>query len=190
MDTIATLWNADTPDAAEALLKTTAAKPLRLQNFVGNEFYKASSSADALESFNPRTGKVLVHVPSSSAADVDQAVDAASNAFPSWSRTPRQERARLLQKVAHLIQENKNLFAVWESIDQGKTLARAEAEVDRAATNFRYGLVAPDSPLLRRHEELWTNAAQHCYKQLFRPVYSPRGGDRPLRRRRVTRHGV
>ncbi|KIE02229.1 Aldehyde dehydrogenase domain protein, partial [Metarhizium majus ARSEF 297] len=138
MDTIATLWNADTPDAAEALLKTTAAKPLRLQNFVGNEFYKASSSVDALESFNPRTGKVLVHVPSSSPADVDQAVDAAANAFPSWSRTPRQERARLLQKVAHLIQENKNLFAVWESMDQGKTLARAEAEVDRAATNFSY----------------------------------------------------
>lgn len=137
MDTIATLWNTNTSEKAEALLQATNAKPLWLQNFVNNEFQDISSSATTVDCFNPRTGKVLVQIPSSSQSDVDQAVDAAAKAFPSWSQTTRHERARLLLKVAELIKENKETFAVWESIDQGKTLARARTEVDRAVANFR-----------------------------------------------------
>lgn len=138
MDTITTLWNINTPEKAEALLKTTDTTPLRLQNFVNNEFQEFSSSATAVDCFNPRTGKLLVQVPCTSQSDVEHAVEAAAMAFPSWSQTTRHDRARLLQKVADLIEENRETFAVWESIDQGKTLARARAEVDRAVTNFRY----------------------------------------------------
>jgi acyl-CoA reductase-like NAD-dependent aldehyde dehydrogenase len=39
-----------------------------------------------------------------------------------------------------LMEENRELFAVWETIDQGKTLERARIEVDRAVSNFSYYL--------------------------------------------------
>lgn len=137
MDTITALWNANTPEAADALLQSTNAQPLRIQNFVDNDFQQLSPSATCIDSYNPRTGKPLIQVPCSSHADVHEAVDAAARAFPSWSQTSRRERSRLLQKVADLIEENKLMLALWESIDQGKTITRAIAEIERAASNFR-----------------------------------------------------
>jgi acyl-CoA reductase-like NAD-dependent aldehyde dehydrogenase len=67
---------------------------------------------------------------------VDSAVLAAEAAFKTWSKTTRTERSKYLQRIAALIQENRELFAVWESIDQGKTLERGRVEVDRAVSNF------------------------------------------------------
>jgi acyl-CoA reductase-like NAD-dependent aldehyde dehydrogenase len=67
---------------------------------------------------------------------VDSAVLAAEAAFKTWSKTTRAERSKYLQRIAALIQENRELFAVWESIDQGKTLERGRVEVDRAVSNF------------------------------------------------------
>lgn len=94
-------------------------------------------TANYVDSINPKTGKSFARVPISSAAQVDHALQAATDAFKKWSRTTAAFRSSLLQRVAFLIEENKELLAVWESIDQGKTVARARVEVDRAATNFR-----------------------------------------------------
>ncbi|KAH7250903.1 Aldehyde/histidinol dehydrogenase, partial [Fusarium tricinctum] len=105
------------------------------QNYVSNEF-DTSSPANFFDSINPKTGKSFARVPISSAAQVDHALQAATNAFKTWSKTTAAYRSSLLERVARLVEENKELLAVWESIDQGKTLARARVEVDRAATNF------------------------------------------------------
>lgn len=78
-----------------------------------------------------------MRIPISDAPDVDAAVIAAKEAFPAWSRTSRKIRSGYLQKIATLLEENKELFAVWESIDQGQTIQRARIEVDRAVSNFQ-----------------------------------------------------
>lgn len=138
MDTISALWELDTLQRAEDFLAISPRRPLLLQNFVGSEFRPHSASDKWIKSFNPRTGDVLAQVPRSALSDVGDAVDAAAQAFPSWSQTSRLERSEVLQRVASILAEKKELFAVWESIDQGKTLERARVETDRAVTNFRY----------------------------------------------------
>ncbi|KAE8323892.1 aldehyde dehydrogenase family-domain-containing protein [Aspergillus sergii] len=112
--------------------------PIRLRNFVGNEFRLCATPNKWVNSFNPRNGKVLVQVPLSDSTDVEVAVETATKAFPSWSRTSRKARSQMLQRIASIISDEKELFAVWESIDQGKTLARARVEVERAIDNFNY----------------------------------------------------
>lgn len=137
MNLISTLWELDTAERAEAYL-TSLARPVRLQNFIENDYSEHSEPSHWIDSFNPRTGELLAQVPRSALSDVDRAVDAASRAFPSWSRTSRQERSEVLLQIASILSEKKELFAVWESLDQGKTLGRARVEVDRAISNFRY----------------------------------------------------
>lgn len=137
MDLISTLWNLDTADRADAHLASLTS-PIRVQNFIEGDYSHHADPTHWIDSFNPRTGKLLVEIPHSALSDVDRAVDAASRAFPIWSRTSRQERSEILLRIAAILNEKKELFAVWESIDQGKTLSRARVEVDRAISNFRY----------------------------------------------------
>lgn len=123
-------WNCNSLEKAEA----SRAAPLELENFVSNQF---SPSTQHLDAVNPKTGKVFARVPVSSAEQVDGAVKSATEAFKTWSKTTVAVRSKHLQRIAQLIQENHELFAVWESLDQGKTLARARVEVDRAISNFK-----------------------------------------------------
>ncbi|PSR99109.1 aldehyde dehydrogenase domain-containing protein [Coniella lustricola] len=134
------LWAANSLDKADALLQQidSASSPLTLQHFSQNTFSAADESAKHIDSFEPKTGRCIARIPCASAADVDAAVKSAKAAFPAWSKTPRAERSRLLRRVSDIIAENRELFAVWESIDQGKTLERARIEVDRAISNFSY----------------------------------------------------
>lgn len=138
MDAVSQLWELDSSESASSYLASLAGKPIRLQNFINNEFHCHSETSTLIESFNPRSGELLAHLPRSTGSEVDLAVDAAAQAFPSWSQTSRQERSDILIRIASIIADRKEMFAVWESIDQGKTLARARMEVERAISNFRY----------------------------------------------------
>ena len=130
------LWALNTEAKAHEFLASNS-QPIHLSNFVGNAFVAHTESEDWIDSMNPRTAKTLAKIPRSGPADVEAAVDAAAKAFPSWSNTSRKVRSQLLQRIAGLISDNKELFAVWESIDQGKTLSRARIEIDRAIDNFK-----------------------------------------------------
>ncbi|KAK2678729.1 RmlC-like jelly roll fold [Fusarium oxysporum f. sp. vasinfectum] len=135
---IETAWRFQTLESIDRFISSdNVSAQLSLQNYVSNGF-DTSLTANYVDSINPKTGKSFARVPISSAAQVDHALQAATDAFQTWSRTTADFRSSLLQRVAFLIEENKELLAVWESIDQGKTVARARVEVDRAATNFRY----------------------------------------------------
>lgn len=136
MEAITALWQLNTEQKANEFMASLR-EPVRISNFVGNEFVPCVISNEWVDSFDPRTGKKLGQVPLSDSADVEVAVEAATKAFPSWSQTSRKARSRILQKIANMISEEKELFAVWESIDQGKTLARARVEVERAIDNFK-----------------------------------------------------
>lgn len=131
------LWEANTIEKATTLLNQLQGQPLTLQHFTDNTFTTTESSK-YIDSFDPKTGNLIARVPCASPEEVDTATKAAKAAFPAWSKTPHAERSRYLRRVSDLIAENRELFAVWESIDQGKTLDRARVEVDRAVTNFAY----------------------------------------------------
>ncbi|XP_020635374.3 2-aminomuconic semialdehyde dehydrogenase isoform X2 [Pogona vitticeps] len=88
---------------------------LVLENYIGGQFVPCSSY---LDSYDPSTGEVYCKVPDSGQEEIDAAVKAAQNAFPGWSSKSPQERAKLLSKLADLIEDDLELFAQAESKDQ------------------------------------------------------------------------
>jgi aminomuconate-semialdehyde/2-hydroxymuconate-6-semialdehyde dehydrogenase len=110
----------------------------RIVNFIGGEL-RVPGSGSYLEDVNPATGKVIAEIADSDKTDVDAAVAAASRAFPSWRKTPAEQRSKLLMRLADLVEENFDELASLESEDNGKPIALARRlDVPRAIQNFRF----------------------------------------------------
>ena len=112
--------------------------PCRGRMLIGGEWREAEGGA-TLDSIDPASGKVIGLVPDASASDIDAAVQAARAAQPGWAATPPAERARILWKVADLIEANIDELSELEALDQGKPLYVARwAEIPGAAGQFRF----------------------------------------------------
>jgi len=110
----------------------------RILNFIDGA-YKEPTTAKWLDKRNPANDEVIYQLPDSGELDVVQAVQAAHKAFEKWSKTPTEERARLLFRIADLIQERLEEFAASESEDTGKPLSLARSlDIPRAVQNFRF----------------------------------------------------
>src|SRR6185437_2217740 len=100
-----------------------------------------SVSGKTFPSYDPSTGEVLATVAEGDQPDIDLAVKAARKAFETgpWRKMSPSERGRLIWKLADLIEQHLEEFALLESLDNGKplTIARA-ADVPLAADLFRY----------------------------------------------------
>ncbi|KAK4144446.1 uncharacterized protein C8A04DRAFT_11572 [Dichotomopilus funicola] len=132
------IWTCNTVERAASFIGSQKS-PICLPNYVAGRLTPLQSQPMALiDSFNPQTGSLLCKLPCTPASDVETAIQHARHAFTTWSKTTRRERSSHLRRISDLLQEHRELFAVWESIDQGKTLERARIEVDRAISNFSY----------------------------------------------------
>ncbi len=106
-------------------------------NFIGNSWQPAHSGATD-DVINPATGEVISAVPSSDAADVDDAVRAAAAAFPAWAdKTPR-ERSELLHALADAIEKDMPELTRLESLNVGKPVSIMEFEMDLTLDNWRF----------------------------------------------------
>ncbi len=94
--------------------------------FIGGEWIAAASHFDAV---NPATAKKLASIGEAGAADVDAAVRAARAAQPAWAKLGGHGRARFLYALARLVQKHARLFAVLETMDNGKPI-RESRDVD------------------------------------------------------------
>ena len=110
----------------------------KIQNYIGGELVEPISKK-YLDNYNPAIGKVYSLIPDSDEKDVQKAVDAAQAAFPSWSHTPKEERSKILMKIADLIDRDFEKLAVAESIDHGKPVWLAKMiDIPRASANMRF----------------------------------------------------
>jgi aminomuconate-semialdehyde/2-hydroxymuconate-6-semialdehyde dehydrogenase len=92
-----------------------------------------------LDDIEPATGRVHARVAAGTAEDVERAVAAAKRAFPSWSRTPAEERSRRLTDLADRIESDAERFAHAESVDTGKPIRLARRlDIPRAVANLRF----------------------------------------------------
>ena len=110
---------------------------LQLLNYINGELIRPVSQS-FLDNYNPANGAVYSQLPDSDAQDVELAFQAAKNAFPAWKNTSTEERFKLLNKIAELIDANNDELAKAESIDQGKPFWLAKNEMIRSAQNFRF----------------------------------------------------
>lgn len=94
---------------------------------------------ELLASYNPANGEELAKFVDATDADVDAAVAAAQQAFKTWRHTTVTERAAILNKIADVIDENAELFALQETLDNGKPIRETRAaDIPLAADHFRY----------------------------------------------------
>ncbi|MCL1603097.1 aldehyde dehydrogenase family protein [Succinatimonas hippei] len=101
--------------------------------------WKDASDNAVIKTYCPATGDFLAECADASKEDVDTAVKAAQKAFISWSKTTPKERAAILNKVADIIDANKEELALIESADNGKPLRETRIiDIPYASAHFRY----------------------------------------------------
>ena len=119
----------------------------KILNYINGELVEPKSG-NYLDNYNPSNGKVYSLIPDSDKDDIDAAVDAAKEAFNTWSKTPKQERSDILMKLADAIEKNFEELVKAESKDNGKpeSLA-AHVDIPRAPANIRFfaGAILHDS---------------------------------------------
>ncbi len=98
-----------------------------VSNFINGE--QISGSNGTLDVYSPLDGSIISQVPIASLSELDKAVDAARNAFKSWSEMPIKERTQVFFKYRNLLEENIEELTNLVSEENGKTYSEAKAEV-------------------------------------------------------------
>lgn len=108
------------------------------QLYIDGKWRDAADGA-TLPAINPYNQEVHGRVPVATAGDVDDAVRAARRAFEKvWSKTTPGERAKLLNKVADLLDADADRMALLETTDNGKVIRETHSQMGYAARIFRY----------------------------------------------------
>ena len=106
-------------------------------NFIGGEWREGiDGGVDAV--LDPATGETIAEVASSSAADIDRAVAAATDAFPGWAATTPAERATALWRLADRMEEHQDELVALESRNVGKPIAAVPEEIEFDIDNLRF----------------------------------------------------
>jgi succinate-semialdehyde dehydrogenase / glutarate-semialdehyde dehydrogenase len=109
---------------------------------------------------NPATEEVITEIAFGTRAEAKRAVDAAGKAMPAWMKLTPYDRAKILKKTADLMRDRADAIARTLTMEQGKPLPEAKAEVLHSADTFEwfaeegkraYGQVIPNSQPGKRH---------------------------------------
>ncbi|ROZ62123.1 aldehyde dehydrogenase [Ramlibacter sp. WS9] len=123
--------NPNTPGA------TVAFKPA-YDNFIGGKFVPPLKG-QYFDVITPISGKVYTKAARSGPEDIELALDAAHAAADAWGRTSPAERANVLLKIADRLEQNLELLAYAESVDNGKPIRETlNADIPLTVDHFRY----------------------------------------------------
>jgi aminobutyraldehyde dehydrogenase len=105
--------------------------------FIGGTFV-ASFSRDSIDVVDPATEEVIAQVSAGTAEDVDAAVEAALAAQKAWGATTPKERSEVLNRIANIIEANRESLELLESANTGKPRAVVEDDVSSTIDTFRF----------------------------------------------------
>lgn len=109
-----------------------------IKNFINGEWISPLSGS-YIDNVNPATNEVIGRIPDSDKEDIQHAVDSAKKAFPKWSVSSAEDRFKVLNRIATLIDENLEALALAETTDNGKPLWLSKrVDIPRASANFRF----------------------------------------------------
>ncbi|PAK36675.1 CoA-acylating methylmalonate-semialdehyde dehydrogenase [Bacillus safensis] len=134
-----------------------------VKNYIGGEWLESVSSQTE-SVFNPATGKVIAEVPLSTKEDVDRAVQAANEAFQTWSKTAVPRRARVLFKYQQLLVENWDELAELVTLENGKSLTEARGEVQRGIECVEFAAGAPTLMMGKQLPDIATGIESGMYR--------------------------
>lgn len=114
-----------------------------VKNYIGGEWVESTSEKTEVV-YNPATGEELAIVPLSTKDEVDQAVQAAHEAFQIWSQVAVPKRGRILFKYQQLLVEHWDELARLVTIENGKSYAEAHGEVLRGIECVEFAAGIPN----------------------------------------------
>jgi aldehyde dehydrogenase len=110
----------------------------RYENFIGGHWV-APVHGEYMKDLSPANARQFTEVPRSTKEDIELALDAAHAAKDAWGETSLTERARILNRIADVIDEHTEMLAVAETWDNGKPVRETlAADIPLAADHFRY----------------------------------------------------
>jgi len=138
LEAFETMTYGKAPEAADAALNWLEKHGRRFGHFIGGRFVHPEGS-EYFAAINPATSRPLAEVAQGSAADVDAAVAAARAALPGWQALGGHGRARWLYAIARHLQKQSRLFAVLETLDNGKPIRETrDIDIPLVARHFYY----------------------------------------------------
>ncbi len=107
---------------------------------IGGEWQFSRGRTETLT--NPATGEPSTQIPYCTGEEVQSAIQVAHTAFPSWRQCPTPQRARILFRYRHLLEEHREELAALVTREHGKTLEEARGSVQRGieAVEFACGI--------------------------------------------------
>ncbi|MEM7317941.1 MAG: aldehyde dehydrogenase family protein [Pseudomonadota bacterium] len=124
------------PESAAEALAWLVDQGGRFGHFIDGVF---TSPGDGFDSRNPSNGETLATLTQATQSDIDNAVTAARKAQAKWHRLGGPGRARYLYAIARLLQKHSRLFAVLESLDNGKPIRESrDIDIPLAQRHFYY----------------------------------------------------
>jgi malonate-semialdehyde dehydrogenase (acetylating)/methylmalonate-semialdehyde dehydrogenase len=121
-----------------------------VKNYV-NGLWREAENTGYLDVENPSTGEILAKTPLSSQAEVNQAIDAAYEAYKSWKNLPVARRVQPLYQLVDLLRQNEDKIARLLVSEMGKSIPDAVAEMKRIFENIE---VACGMPVLQQGDKL------------------------------------
>jgi len=112
----------------------SVAEPLMMY---GGAFHPAIGG-ETFVSTNPADGSIVARIPFGGEEDARRAVDAAVEAFPSWSGLTAAARAKHLHRVADLLEEQRNEIALLITQEEGKPQVEAQGELQLSIDSLRW----------------------------------------------------
>jgi len=117
-------------DFAAALRKVESRLPLQGSNRIGGS---KTGAPTAFQSVNPaRSSQVVGRFPQGTREDAERSVEAAAAAFQIWSRTPAEERWKLLLRIASILRDRKHEFSAMMVLEESKSWAEADGDTAEA----------------------------------------------------------
>lgn len=124
-------------------------------NFIGGQFIEPVNGS-YFDNISPIDGKVFTKAARSGPEDIELALDAAHQAFTSWSKTSAAYRSGLLLKIAQIMEDNLEYLAIIETIDNGKAIRETRAaDLPLCIDHFRYfaGVLRAEEGTISEHDE-------------------------------------
>lgn len=133
------------------------------QLFINNEFVESKSN-DTMEVINPATGEAFDTITFATEEEVNEAIEKSKHAQLEWEKVPAPTRAEHVKLLIPLLEQNKDELAKLYVKEQGKTLAQAEGEIDKAVQFIDY----MTSLSMRNKGEVLQNSVSHEMIQLIK----------------------
>lgn len=107
------------------------------QLFINNEFVESKSN-NTMDVINPATGETFDTITFATEDEVNEAIEKSKHAQLEWKNVPAPTRAEHVKLLIPLLEQNKDALAQLYVQEQGKTLAQAEGEIDKAIQFIDY----------------------------------------------------